>query len=330
VKAIQFAATGGPEVLQLVDLPVPEPGPGQIRVHQHVAGVNFIDIYIRTGRYARTLPHVPGREGAGTVDALGAGVTNVQIGDRISYSDDSVPGGYAEYAVIPAASAVVLPKDITFETACALTLQGLTAHYLATSSYPIERGDWVLIHAGAGGVGRLLIQLAKARGATVVATAGSPEKIALALSGGADHAIDYTQTDFAAEALRLAGGKNFAAVYDSVGKDTFDGSMSLVRPRGSLVLYGASSGAVPPLDPIRLMAGSISLSRPTLADFIRTPEELAMRSHQLFAAVENGSLDVRVGATYPLAQAAQAQIDLAARKTTGKVLLTISSGWSRR
>jgi NADPH2:quinone reductase len=323
VNAIQFEETGGPEVLQLVDLPVPEPGPGEIRVRQVVAGVNFIDIYIRSGRYVRALPHVPGREGAGTVDALGAGVTGLQIGDRVSYSDDSRPGGYADYAVIPAGSAVTLPKNITFETACALTLQGLTAHYLATSSYLIQSGDWILVHAGAGGVGRLLIQLAKARGATVVATAGSPAKIALARSGGADHAIDYTQTDFAAEALRLAGGKNFAAVYDSVGKDTFDGSMSLVRPRGTLVLYGASSGAVPPLDPIRLMAGSIFLTRPTLADFIRTPDELALRSHELFAAVETGRLDVRVGATYPLAQAAQAQIDLAARKTTGKVLLTL-------
>jgi NADPH2:quinone reductase len=327
VKAIQFAATGGPEVLQLVDLPAPEPGPGEVRVRQTVAGVNFIDIYIRSGRYVRPLPHVPGREGAGTVDAVGPGVSGLQTGDRVSYSDDAVPGGYAEYVVIPAASAVVLPTDITFEIACALTLQGLTAHYLATSSYAIQPGDWVLVHAGAGGVGRLLIQLAKARGATVVATAGSPEKIALATSGGADHAIDYTQTDFAAEALRLAGGKNFAAVYDSVGKDTFDGSMSLVRPRGTLVLYGASSGAVPPMDPIRLMAGSIYLTRPTLNDFIRTPDELASRAQQLFTAVRSGTLDVRVGATYPLAQAAQAQIDLAARKTTGKVLLTIETGW---
>ncbi len=323
MNAIQFTVTGGPEVLALVDLPLPEPGPGEVRIRQTVAGVNFIDIYIRTGRYARPLPHVPGREGAGTIDAIGPGVSGFAVGDRVCYSDDSRPGGYAAYAVIRATSAIPIPGGVSDEVACALTLQGLTAHYLATSSYAIARGDWILVHAGAGGVGRLLIQLAKARGATVVATTGSPEKIALAKSAGADHAIDYTQTEFAAEALRVAGGKNFAAVYDSVGKDTFDASMSLVRTRGSLVLFGASSGAVPPVDPIRLMSGSIFLSRPTLADFIRTPEELAWRCDEMFGAVRAGTLDVRIGARYPLADAAQAQIDLAARKTTGKVLLTI-------
>jgi len=323
VNAIQFTATGGPEVLKLVDIPIPEPGPGEVRVRQTGAGVNFIDIYIRTGRYERPLPHVPGREGVGTVDAVGPGVTEPAIGDRVSYSDDSRPGGYAEYTVLKAESTITLPAGITDDVACALTLQGLTAHYLATSSYAIQPGDWVLVHAGAGGVGRLLIQLAKSRGATVVATAGSPEKVALALSGGADHAIDYTKTAFGAEAKRLAGGANYAAVYDSVGKDTFDASLSLVRTRGTLVLYGASSGPVPPFDPIRLMSGSLFLTRPTLNDYLRTPEEKAWRCKELFDAVLDGKLDVRVGAEYALADAAQAHIDLAARKTTGKVLLRI-------
>jgi NADPH2:quinone reductase len=323
VKAIQFAAVGGPEVLELVDLPVPEPGPGEVRVRQTVAGVNFIDIYIRSGRYARPLPHVPGREGAGTIDAVGPGVSGFAVGDRVSYCDDSRPGGYAEFAVVAAKGAIKLPHEIDDDTACALTLQGLTAHYLATSTHPIQPGEFVLIHAGAGGVGRLLIQLAKARGATVVATAGSPEKVALARSAGADHAIDYTQTAFGPEALRLAGGAKYAAVYDSVGKDTFDASLTLVRPRGVLVLYGGSSGPVPPFDPIRLMSGSLFLTRPTLNDYVDIPGELDWRAQELFAAALSGRLDVRIGATYPLAQAAQAQIDLAARKTTGKVLLKI-------
>ncbi len=308
--------------MQLVDVPVPEPGPGEVRIAQSVAGVNYIDVYERSGTYKRDLPFILGREGAGTVDALGSGVTEFAIGDRVAYLDLPRPGGYAQYAVLSALQTLPVPDGIDDRTACAVMLQGVTAHYLCASTYAVQPGDSVLVHAAAGGVGRLLVQLAKRAHATVIATAGGAEKIALARSAGADHVIDYNDVDFAPEVMRLTAGRGVAAAYDSVGRQTWERSLSVVRKRGYLVLYGAASGPVPPIDPLRLMAaGSIFVTRPTLGDYKQTREELLARTNDVFTAIAAGELDVRIGATYPLSEAAQAHRDLEARKTTGKVLL---------
>lgn len=324
MKAINVQHTGGPEVLQLVDLPVPTPGPNEIRVKQSVAGVNYIDVYIRNGTYKRETPFVLGREGAGTVEAVGSGVTELRVGDRVAYMDAPQPGGYAEYVVVPVGEAVPIPAGVDDEVACAAMLQGVTAHYLAHSTYRIAPGETVLVHAAAGGVGSLLTQLAKIAGATVIATAGGAAKVALALAAGADTAIDYTTTDFAPEVKRLTENKGVAVAYDSVGRDTWERSLAVVARRGYFVIFGASSGPVPPIDPLRLMAaGSIFLTRPTLGDYKATRAELLGRTSELFALVAAGKLDVRIGATYPLADAATAHRDLEARKTTGKVLLTL-------
>lgn len=324
MKAIRIDRQGGPEVLQIVDVPLPEPGAGEIRIEQTVAGLNFIDVYIRSGLYKREPPFVLGREGAGRVDALGPGVTEFALGDRVAYMDTPHLGGYAQYAVVPVAEAVPVPSGVDDRVACAVMLQGVTAQYLATSTYPIAAGETVLIHAAAGGVGRLLVQLGKQAGAKVVATAGGQAKIALARSAGADEVIDYGAVDFAPEVLRLTDRHGVAAAYDSVGRDTWERSMAVLAKRGYLILYGASSGPIPPIDPQRLAAaGSIFLTRPTLGDYKRTREELLGRTNALFALIAAGKLDVRIGATYPLAEAAQAHLDLEARKTTGKVLLTI-------
>jgi NADPH2:quinone reductase len=324
VKAIRIDRQGGPDTLQLVEAPLPEPGAGEIRIKQTVAGLNFIDVYLRSGLYKREPPFVLGREGAGRVDALGPAVTEFALGDRVAYLDTPHLGGYAEYAIVPAAEAVPVPPSVDDGVACAVMLQGVTAQYLATSTYPIAAGETVLVHAAAGGVGRLLTQLAKHAGATVIATAGGSAKVDLARSAGADEVIDYGITDFAPEVLRLTGKRGVAAAYDSVGRETWERSLAVLSKRGYLVLYGASSGPIPPIDPQRLAAaGSVFLTRPTLGDYKRTRDELLGRTNALFALIAAGKLDVRIGASYPLAQAAQAHRDLEARKTTGKVLLTI-------
>jgi NADPH2:quinone reductase len=322
VKAIRIDRTGGPEVLTLVDVPRPEPRPGTVLVRQSVAGINFIDCYIRSGLYQRELPLILGFEGAGVVEAVGADVTALAAGDRIGYAQAGAT--YAEYAVVPESEAVPIPAGVTDDVACALMLQGMTAHYLAHSTYPIAAGDTVVVHAAAGGVGLLLVQIAKLQGATVIATAGGAEKVELARGAGADHVIDYRDVDFAPEVMRLTNGAGVAAVYDSVGRDTFDRSLSVLAKRGYLVLYGASSGPVPPFDAQRLSAGgSLFLTRPTLGDYKRTRAETLARADDLFALVAAHKLDVRIGHEYPLADTAAAHRDLEARKTTGKILLTM-------
>jgi NADPH:quinone reductase len=320
MQAIQIAQTGGPEVLTLVDLPVPTPGPGEALMKIEACGVNFIDTYFREGRYPSPLPFVPGQEAAGTVIALGEGVTSVAVGDRVAWC--TVQGTYAEYAVAPADKLVAVPADVTSEQAAAAILQGMTAHYLAYSTYAIKVGDPVLIHAGAGGVGLLLIQIAKQLGARILTTVSTEEKAALARSAGADEAVLYTQEDFVARAKEFSGGVGLPVVYDSVGKTTFEGSLSCLKPRGLLALFGGASGAVPAFDLIQLSTrGSLYVTRPTLKHYLLTREELEWRAGDVFRWVEEGTLKLRLEHTYALKDAAQAQIDLAGRKTTGKVLL---------
>jgi NADPH2:quinone reductase len=322
VKAIRIEAPGGPERLQLVDVPIPEPGPGHIRVKQTVAGLNFIDVYIRSGLYPRMTPFILGREGAGLVDALGPDVSEVRHGDRVAYLETADLGAYAEYVIVPVLEAVPIPAGIDDRTACAVMLQGVTAQYLMRSTYPVATGDTVLVHAAAGGVGLLLTQLVKDAGATVIATAGGAAKVALARGAGAEHVVDYATTDFAPEVKRLTENRGVVVAYDSVGRDTWERSLAVLAKRGYLVLYGASSGPVPPIDPQRLSAGgSVFLTRPTLGDYKRTRDELLGRTNELFDLIAAGKLDVRIGATYPLAEAAQAHRDLEGRQTTGKVLL---------
>jgi NADPH2:quinone reductase len=324
VNAIRIDAAGGADRLQLAEVAIPEPGPGEIRVKQTVAGINYIDVYIRSGIYPRPTPFILGREGAGTVDAIGPDVTELHSGDRVAYMDTPHLGGYAQYAIVPVHEAVPIPPGVTDAVACAAMLQGVTAQYLMRSTYPVAPGDTILVHAAAGGVGLLLTQLAKLAGATVIATAGGPAKTALATGAGADHVIDYAAVDFAPEVKRLTANRGVIVAYDSVGKDTWERSLSVLAKRGFLVLYGASSGPVPPIDPQRLAAaGSVFLTRPTLGDFKLTRAELLGRTTELFDLIAAGKLDVRIGATYPLAAAQQAHRDLEARKTTGKLLLTI-------
>ena len=322
MKAIRIDRIGGPEVLHVADVPVPAPGPGQVLVRQSTAGVNFIDVYLRTGLYKYPLPFILGREGAGVVEALGDGVTSVKPGARVAYTQPT-SGGYAEANVVAENLLVPIPDGVDDKTACALMLQGITAHYLATDTYPLRPGSVALIHAAAGGVGALLVQIAKARGARVIATVGTDEKAALARDAGADDTIVYAQSDFAEATRKLVGEHGVDVAYDSVGKDTWERSLSVLRPRGMLVVYGNASGPVPPVEPQRLAAGgSLYLTRPTLGDYMRTPEELLARTGELFALVQNGKLHARIGAEYPLADAAQAHRDLEARKTVGKLLLT--------
>ena len=321
MKAIAIERTGGPDVLTVHDLPVPEVKAGEALVKLEASGVNFIDTYQRSGLYK--LPHFPfvlGSEGAGTVESIGDGVENVAVGDRVAYA--MVPGAYAEYAAVPAARLVKIPDGVSSRDAAALMLQGMTAHYLVNSTFPLEKGQTALVHAGAGGVGLLLTQLAKAKGATVITTVSTAEKAELSKRAGADHTIDYTQLDFSAEVRRLTGDAGAHVVYDSVGKTTWEKSLDSLRPRGYFVLYGGSSGPVPPFD-LQLLAqkGSLFTTRPTLANYAADANELEWRASELFAAVKDGSLSLRVEHTYPLAEAAQAHIDLEGRKTTGKLLL---------
>jgi NADPH2:quinone reductase len=322
VKAIEVEKFGGPEVLRVVDVPTPTPGPGDVLLRQTVSGVNFIDVYQRTGLYPGKPPFILGREAAGVVEAVGDGVRDVRIGDRLAYPMFGRGGGYAQYNVVTATDCVPIPEGIDDRVACAAMLQGMTAHYLVTDTFALRPGMIALVHAGAGGVGNLVIQLAKQRGATVIATCGSPEKVQIAKDAGADHVIDYTKVDFAEETRRIVGDRAVDVAYDSVGKTTWERSMSLLRPRGMLVLFGNSSGPVPPIDPLRLStAGSLFVTRPTLADYIRKRDELLTRARELFDAIARGALRVRIGGTYPLAEAAPAQRDLETRKTSGKLLL---------
>ncbi|MGE5231847.1 MAG: quinone oxidoreductase family protein [Deltaproteobacteria bacterium] len=320
MKAIRIHAQGGPEVLRHEDVPVPAPGAGQALVRIEAAGVNFIDIYHRSGLYPVTFPYTLGQEAAGTVTALGPGVTALAVGDRVAYT--AVPGTYAEFAVAPADRLVPLPQDVTARQAAAVLLQGITAEYLTSSTYPIAPGDACLVHAAAGGVGLLLCQIAKRRGARVIGTVSTEAKASLARAAGADEVILYSRQDFEAEVRRLTGGAGVQVVYDSVGKTTFDKSLNCLARRGMLVLYGQSSGPVPPFDPQLLnQKGSLFLTRPTLGHYVATREELLQRAGRVLGWVADGGLTVRIAREYPLAEAAEAQRALAARETTGKLLL---------
>ena len=320
MQAIQVSQTGGPEVLTAVDLPVPTPKPDEALVNIKAAGINFIDVYIREGRYPTPLPFVSGQEAAGVVTEVGSEVTTLQPGDRVAYT--SVLGSYAEYAAVPASRLVKIPDELDFEQAAAAMLQGMTAHYLVHSSYPLKKGETALIHAAAGGVGLLLVQMAKKIGARVIATAGTQEKAQLARDAGADECIVYTEADFETETRRLTDGAGVHVVYDGVGKATFDGDLNVLRPRGYLVLFGGSSGAVPPFDLIKLsQKGSLFITRPTLAHYTVTREELEWRANDVLQSIARGELKLRVHKVYPLAEAEQAHRDLEGRKTTGKLLL---------
>lgn len=317
-KAVQIHAHGGPEVLTYTDVKIADPGPGQLLVDVAAAGVNYIDTYYRTGAYPAPLPYTCGVEGVGTIRAVGHGVHGFVPGDRVAWTLSA--GSYAERVLVPASSAVAVPGGVQTEVAGAALLQGLTAHYLLNSVYPVRPGDPVLIHAAAGGTGLLLTQLARAKGARVFATASTPEKERLALAAGAEVVVSYQ--DFADRIRELTAGAGVAAVFDGVGRTTFDGSLAALRPRGTLALFGATSGPVPPFDPQRLnAAGSVFLTRPTLAHFIATREELDWRAGELFGAITSGDLDISIGGRYPLSEAARAHADLESRRTTGKLLL---------
>src|ERR1700685_2728248 len=289
MKAIQIHETGGPEVLQLAELPIPEPGPGQVLIRIEAIGVNFVELYFRKGVYKATLPITPGSEAAGTVEKLGTGVSGFEEGDSVASA--SIHGSYAEYALVPAAQLVKVPSRLSPEQAAAAMLQGMTAHYLAYSTFELKAGDTALVHAGAGGVGLLLTQIAARIGARVITTVSTPAKAELSREAGANHVIIYTQQNFADEVGRYtsdgadAGSGGLPVVYDGVGKATFEDSLRCLRPRGLLALYGASSGAVPPMDPIRLMTGSLYLTRPTLKDYVQTREELERRARDVFGWV---------------------------------------------
>jgi NADPH2:quinone reductase len=320
MKAIQIHQTGGPEVLTAADLPVPVPSSGQVLIKIAATGVNFIEIYFREGRYKAPLPLIPGSEAAGTVEAIGDGVTGFAVGDRVAST--SVMGSYAEYALVPASQLVHIPAELDLKLAAAVILQGMTAHYLSHSTYPLKAGDTALIHAAAGGTGQLLVQMAHARGARVLATVSTEAKAELAREAGADEVILYTEADFEAETKRHTDGRGVDVVYDSVGKTTFEKSLNCLRPRGMMVLFGGSSGAVPLFDLIQLSTrGSLFVTRPTLKDYIATRADLEWRADDVFKGVATGRLKVRSEHQYPLAEAAQAQIDIAARSTTGKLLL---------
>jgi NADPH2:quinone reductase len=324
MKAIRVSETGGPEALRLEhEVPRPEPKAGEALVAVRASGVNFIDVYYRKGAYAAPgFPFTPGMEGAGTVVEVGAGVTGLAPGDRVAWAMSM--GSYAEFAVVAAGKLVKLPEAVSFRDGAAIMLQGMTAHYLCTSTYPLQAGEVALVHAGAGGVGLLLTQLAKAKGATVISTVSSDEKADLSRAAGADHVIRYDREEFGPEVRRLTGGEGAHVVYDGVGKTTFEQSLDSLRPRGYLALYGASSGPPPPFDLGRLsQKGSLFVTRPTLANYAATPEEIAWRAGDLFAAIAAGSLKLRVEHEYPLAEAARAHADLEGRKTTGKLILTV-------
>jgi NADPH2:quinone reductase len=320
MKAIRVSRTGGPEVLQLEEVPDPTPGPGEAEVRLEAIGVNFVENYHRRGLYSAPLPFTPGTEGAGRVVSVGPDVTGLRSGDRVA--SVNLVGSYAELARAPAERLVLLPETVDTRTAAAAMLQGLTAHYLATSTYPLRSEDWCLIHAAAGGVGLLLSQIARDRGARIIGTVSTPEKAELARAAGVHEVVLYTRQDFVSEVRRITASRGVSVVYDSVGKTTFEGSLDCLAARGMLVLFGQSSGPVPPVDPQLLNSkGSLFLTRPTLKDYVATREELRARAGDLFQWVMAGALTVRVDRTFPLAQAAEAHRALEGRGTTGKVLL---------
>ncbi|MEV0663392.1 quinone oxidoreductase family protein [Actinomadura luteofluorescens] len=318
MRAIVITRPGGPEVLEASERPDPEPGPGEVLIDVAAAGINFIDVYYRTGTYPQETPYTPGVEAAGTVAAVGEGVREFSAGDRVAWAN--VQGGYAERAVVPADKVVPVPGGVGLEDAAASLLQGMTAHYLTRSTYPVREGDTVLVHAAAGGMGLLLTQAAVALGARVIATASTPEKEKLAKDAGADATMGYD--GFPERVRELTGGEGVAVVYDGVGAPTFDGSLESLRRRGTLALYGAAGGPVPPFDPQRLnRAGSVFLTRPSLAHYVEKREELLERAADVYAWVESGAVKVHVGRRYDLAEAPAAHADLEARRSTGKLLL---------
>jgi NADPH2:quinone reductase len=320
MKAIQIAKNGGPEVLTFVDLPVPQPKSNEVLVKISAAGVNFIDIYFREGAYPRPLPFVDGQEASGVVSELGSEVTSFIVGDRVAYT--GVLGAYAEYAVVPAGRLVRVPEGITDHQAAAAMLQGMTAHYLVHDAFPLQKDQTALIHAAAGGVGLLLVQMAKNIGARVIATVGTEEKAKLARGAGADEVILYKQQDFEVETKRITDGKGVHVIYDGVGKTTFEQDLNLLRPRGYLICFGAASGPVPPFDIQRLAPkGSLFITRPTLVNYIASNEELQRRAADVLGMIVAGKLKLRIEHIYSLADAQQAHRDLAGRKTTGKLLL---------
>ena len=320
MKAIRVKALGGPEVLTLEDIPDPKPAPGEAVVKLEAAGLNYIDVYYRTGLYKAQLPITLGVEGGGVVTEVGPNVTEVKAGDRVAYS--GVLGSYAQFAAVPAARLVKLPEGLDGKMGAAAMLQGMTAHYLSHATYPLKPGDWCLVHAAAGGVGLLLCQMAKMRGARVIGTVSTEAKAKLAREAGADEVILYTTQDFEAEVKRITGGAGVPVVYDSVGKTTFDKSLNCLAPRGVMVLYGQSSGPVPSLDPAILnQKGSLFLTRPSLVHHTATRQELLQRSGDVLGWIKAGKLKLRIDLTLPLAQAADAHRQLEGRQTTGKVLL---------
>ncbi|HEX8155693.1 MAG TPA: quinone oxidoreductase [Thermoanaerobaculia bacterium] len=325
MKAIQVRRVGGPEVLEYVDVDTPRPAAGEALVRIEAIGVNFIDCYFREGRYPAPLPFIDGQEAAGVVEETGADVTTLKAGDRVAWSGRL--GSYAEYQSVAADRLVRIPDDVTTRQAAAAMLQGMTAHYLTHATYPLRRGETALVHAAAGGVGLLLVQMAKRIGARVIGTAGSEEKAQLARDAGADDVIVYTERDFEAETKRITNGEGVHVIYDGVGKTTFDKDLELLRPRGYLVLFGAASGPVPPIDPLLLSRkGSLFLTRPTLGHYTATREELEQRAGDVLTWIGNGELQLRIDREHPLADAAQAHRELEGRKTTGKVLLIPRAG----
>ncbi len=323
MKAIQVKQPGGAEAMEVVELPEPQPKANEAVVKLAAAGVNFIDVYFREGRYKAPLPIVLGQEGAGVVSAVGTDVRSVKVGDRVAWC--GLQGSYAEYAAVAAERLVQVPAGVGDQQAAAVMLQGMTAHYLSHDVYPLKRGQTALIHAAAGGVGLLLVQMAHHIGARVIGTVSTEEKAKLARDAGADEVILYTQLDFEAETKRLTDGKGVDVVYDSVGKTTFDKSLNVLRPRGMMALFGGSSGAVPPFDLITLsQKGSLFVTRPTLHHYIATREELVARSGAVFGMLAAGKLKLRIEHTYPLAEVQRAHRDLEGRKTTGKLLLMMT------
>ena len=320
MKAIFITEPGGVEKLHYEDLPTPEPGAGQALVKIHFAGVNFIDIYFRTGLYKAEPPVVLGLEGTGVVERVGAGVTEVEVGDRVAYA--MARGSYAEYAVVPSWQLVKLPAETSFETGAASMLQGMTAHYLTHSTYPLKSGVTALVHAAAGGAGQWIVGAAKLRGARVIGTVSTEQKAAIARAAGCDEVVLYGEQPFAPEVRRLTGGQGVEVVYDSVGKMTWDGSLDCLKPRGMMVSFGNASGPVDPIAPLVLsQKGSLFLTRPTLAHYTATREELVWRATDVFQWLSDGTVKLQIHAVYPLAEAGRAQEDLAGRRTTGKLLL---------
>lgn len=320
MKAIRIHAPGGPEVLLYEEVPEPRPGAGEALVRLEAIGVNFIDIYQRMGLYSRQLPFTPGLEGAGVIAATGQGVTDLRVGERVAFM--GAPGSYAEMTVVPARQLVTLPAALDAQAGAAAMLQGVTAHYLVHSTYPLHAGEWALVHAAAGGVGLLLIQMAKRLGAHVIGTVSTEEKAQRAREAGAEAVILYTKQDFEAETKRLTAGRGVQVVYESVGRATFDKSLNCLTPRGYMVLFGQASGPVPPLDPQALAGkGSLFLTRPTSGHYVATREELLQRTGDLFRWIQSGALKLRIEHRFPLAQAAEAHRALEGRQTTGKVLL---------